>query len=204
VIQRLVSCVSGHRLAAKGALPFIAALTLAGCASPLTVPDAPALAVPAAPNVVIQAASIELQGQLSIKLDAAVDQAASGISLGFFFTGDDRSGRLDLMTLMGSQIAQVGWRPDEAWLIDDKGRTPYPSLEALSQETLGEALPLQALVHWMNGRPDPSLNSAATNTGFEQLGWQVDTQQIHQKRLQANRPATAMQRGAHIKVYLDL
>ncbi len=182
----------------------MAALTLAGCASPLAAPDAPVLAVPAAPTVANQAPPIELQGQLSIKLDAAADQAASGISLGFFFTGDDLVGRLDLMTLMGSQIAQVGWRPDEAWLINDKGRTPYPSLEALSQETLGEALPLRALVHWMNGRPDPSLNSTTTNAGFEQLGWQVDTQQLNQKRLQAHRPATAAQRGAHIKVYLDL
>ncbi len=179
---------------------------LGGCATPAPLDSPPTTsanneASSATPSTTPR---IELQGQLSIKLEAFGEQAATGVSLGFFFTGDDRSGRLDLMTLMGSQIAQVGWRPDEAWLINNKGRTPYPSLEALSQETLGEALPLRALVHWMNGRPDPSVNSTTTNTGFEQLGWQVDTQQIHQKRLQANRPATAMQRGAHIKVYLDL
>lgn len=181
---------------------------MGGCATSVR-PDSPPSLI--ASNEVSRATSvseprIELQGQLSIKLEAFGEQAASGISLGFFFTGNDKQGQLDIMTLMGSQVAQVGWTPQQAWLVDDKGRRPYASLDQLSQETLGEALPLRALVHWMAGHPDPSLPSQteAEPSRFTQEGWSVDATELPRKRLQAHRPATLGQRGARIKVYLDL
>lgn len=145
-----------------------------------------------------------LQGQLSIKLHAFGKTPARGISLGFFFSGGEDSGQLDLITLMGSQFAQVSWTPGEVWLTDDKGRRRYESMEALSAAALGEPLPLRALVHWMQGRPDPSLpGEAPSKDGFSQLGWRIDTREMAVKKLTATRDGTPAQRGAFVKVYLD-
>ena len=148
---------------------------------------------------------LELQGQLSIKLNAFADQPAKGLSLGFFFNGNTDTGQLDLMTLMGSQMAQVHWTPDSAWLNDDKGKHPYASLDALSIAALGEALPLRTMVYWMQGQADPETDVAPgpEPDTFIQAGWTIDTRQLRVKKLLAERPGTATQRGAQIKIYLD-
>jgi outer membrane biogenesis lipoprotein LolB len=95
---------------------------------------------------------LDLQGQLSIKLSAFANQSGQGISLGFFFSGNTDTGQLDLITLMGSQMAQVNWTPDAAWLTNDKGTHHYASLDELSQAALAESLPLRSMVYWMQGQ----------------------------------------------------
>lgn len=148
---------------------------------------------------------LDLQGQLSIKLAAFADQSAKGLSLGFFFSGNTASGQLDLMTLMGSQMAQINWQPGEAWLTNDKGRTQYESLDALSDAILGERLPLRSLIQWMQGQPDPDLPSLPgpdANT-FIQEGWLIDTNELPEKKLNARRAATPAQRAVQLKIYLD-
>jgi outer membrane biogenesis lipoprotein LolB len=172
--------------------------------------SAPAgLPTPGSPPVNPALPRMALQGQISIKLGALGDQAAQGLSLGFFFTGNAQAGQLDLMTLMGSQVAQVGWQADQAWLVNDKGRQRHDSIEALSEAALGEALPLRSLIYWMQGQPDPAIaqapcsdeqNSAGT---FTQIGWTIDTRDLAQKKLTAQRPGDATHRAALIKVYLD-
>ena len=47
------------------------------------------------------------------------------------------------------------------------------TLEDLSREALGEALPLAAWPDWLAGRPWGGAPHRATEGGFEQLGWQV-------------------------------
>ncbi|WP_052162105.1 lipoprotein insertase outer membrane protein LolB [Aquabacterium sp. NJ1] len=148
---------------------------------------------------------IDLQGQMSVKLSAFADQPAKGLSLGFFFSGNTDTGQLDLMTLMGSQMAQVNWQPGEAWLVNDKGRARYDNLDSLSEAALGEPLPLRQLVHWMQGHPDPELPSAPgpeTDT-FTQQGWLIDARELPIKKLNARREATPVQRGVQLKIYLD-
>lgn len=148
---------------------------------------------------------IDLQGQMSIKLGSLGEQPAKGLSLGFFFSGNNEAGQLDLMTLMGSQMAKVNWEPGQAWLTNDQGRQRYESLDALSADALGEPLPLQALVHWMQGEPDPALPSRpgpGADT-FIQQGWLIDTHELAEKKLNARRDASTTQRAVQIKVYLD-
>jgi outer membrane lipoprotein LolB len=161
----------------------------------------PAIAPPAMPS----GPALSLQGQMSLKLDAFGEQAAQGISLGFFFNGRAQAGELALMTLMGSQVAQLRWAPQEAELTDSQGPHRYPSLAALSEAALGEALPLDTLIHWMQGRADPSLpvRVGAEPDTFEQLGWLIDTRQMDEKKLTATRAPSSRVRGARIKVYLD-
>lgn len=197
-----------RRTVLAAALGASALLNLSACGSlhpattntPLgTPPSAPlASTAPASPAAAIQ-------GQLSLKLGAFGEQAARGVSLGFFFNGNEQAGQLDLMTLLGSQVAQVGWAADQAWLDDQQGRRPFDSLEDLSLQALGEALPLRALVHWMQGHPAPFMPSqpGPTPGQFEQAGWQIDTRDLASKHLQAQRPGSAAARAVTLKIYLD-
>jgi outer membrane lipoprotein LolB len=148
---------------------------------------------------------IDLQGQMSLKLAAFAGQPAKGLSLGFFFSGNTDRGQLDLMTLMGSQMAQVNWQPGEAWLTNDKGKGRYDDIDALSQAALGEAVPLRQLVFWMQGMPDPDLPSrpGAEPDTFLQEGWLIDAHELPIKKLNARREATPQRRAVQIKVYLD-
>ncbi len=170
--------------------------------TPARVPDASQARVQDAPDA---APKLTLQGQLSLKLEAFGAQAAKGVSLGFFFNGHAGAGDLDLMTLLGSQVAALHWSPGVAELVDTQGAHRYASLDALSLAALGEALPLDTLIHWMQGRPDPQWPSRPmpAATGFEQLGWPIDTSELDARKLTATRAASADVRGARIKVYLD-
>lgn len=158
-----------------------------------------------APHAHTAEAHVTLQGQLSIKLHAWQNLPAKGVSLGFFFSGNSERGLLDLMTPLGTLMAQVGWSEREAWTTNQDGKLSYGNLDELSTATLGEALPLLSLTHWMTGQPDPM--QASTNTDitgvFEQAGWRIDTRQYSDLRIQATREASSSQRGIHIKVYLD-
>ncbi len=149
--------------------------------------------------------SLALQGQLSVKLEAFGDQPAKGLSLGFFFNGRASEGDMDLMTLMGSQVAKLHWSTQHAELTDGQGPHRYHSLATLSEAALGEALPLDTLIYWMQGHADPALPVTAGSEPdtFVQLGWLIDTRQMDEKKLSASRAATSTLRGVRIKVYLD-
>lgn len=143
---------------------------------------------------------------MSIKLGAWGGEAPKGISLGFFLQGNEEAGQLELMTALGSQMAKVTWQSGQTWLEDTQGRHDFGSLDALSVAALGEALPLKAMLHWMQGRPSPHLSCRLGQEDglFEQAGWQVDTREFARHRLQAQRPATTDQRAVALKIYLDL
>lgn len=146
-----------------------------------------------------------LQGQLSIKLEAWQGLPAKGLSLGFFFSGHQDQGLLDLLTPLGTLMAQVGWQADQAWVVDQEGRRDYADLGELSQDTLGEPLPLRSLVHWMQGKPNPQVpHTQGERAGvFEQDGWQIDAREWASQRVEARRTASQQQRAIYIKVYLD-
>ncbi len=223
---------------APGAMPGLmlcVALQLTACASSrrevaVNVPDAHAVA-PAAPAAEPQPAAsqqpiapkpIELQGQLSIKLQAFGNTPAQGVSLGFFFSGHPEAGRLDLMTPLGSQVAQVGWTTSGAWLLrhgsqapanagsttHDDGLERFDSIDVLSERLLGEGIPLQTLMHWLQGHPAPEHastigpDSGLTAGTFTQDGWLIDTRESP-RRIEALRAASDHVRGILIKVYLD-
>lgn len=183
---------------------ILASLTACGTVPETTTPIAESTCTPVASPPPARP-NIDLQGQLSIKLGAWAEQAAKGLSLGFFFSGNTQTGQLDLMTLMGSQLAKVNWEENQAWLVNDKGRQHYNSLDELSLDVLGETLPLRAMVHWMQGQPDPSFSSQIGEEPdtFIQEGWVIDTSELPQKKLLAQRPLTPNRRAVQIKIYLD-
>jgi len=236
------------------ALAAVMAMVMAGCASAGRTPSTAATeAMPSAatssdmsttattqqhatnrttaPPESPESPAVDLQGQLSIKLLAMDDLPAKGVSLGFFFHGRPDTGRLDLMTPLGSQIAQVGWAPTGAWLrraggasdappesrfgrnlsaapAPDEDTERFDSIGTLSERVLGEAIPLQTLIHWIQGHADPERPSTAAPaaglaTGtFTQDGWLIDTRGWPD-RIQAYRSANPGLRGIQIKVHLD-
>lgn len=203
---------------------------------PDATPSSPDVAGSVAPTPSTQPvpaqAIIDLQGQISIKLLVTPELPAKGVSLGFFFHGQPEAGQLDLMTPLGSQIAQVGWGPTGAWLrrdgasnadappesrfgtnlsappSPDEGVERFDSIQALSERALGEAIPLHTLIHWMQGRADPARASThAPEDGlaagtFSQDGWLIDARDWP-RRLQAQRTASEHLRGIQIKVHFD-
>jgi outer membrane lipoprotein LolB len=119
---------------------------------------------------------------------------AQSLSAQFELRGHSTAGELDLSSPLGSVLARAHWSPKEVWLETPKeGRIFYPDVLALSEQALGQALPLEALFDWIAGRPWPMTDSQVLDaaqeeahaglTGFRQLGWQVDLSQRAKGRL---------------------
>ncbi len=171
---------------------------LSACKSP---PRPPVLL----PSAQLQQAQ-QWQGHLSVKLGAFGSLPADGQSFTFFLKATTGEGQLDLMTPLGTQLAQVTWNAQSAHLDSSEGRSSYGSLNELSAQLLGEDIPVQALPHWLQGVPAPELATSQVlpdQSGFEQAGWQIDTRLLMQGRLQATRAETASQRLITIKVRLE-
>lgn len=137
-------------------LAALCALALAGCAAP------PAVEAPA------------LSGRLALQVAAHAAEPARHLGATFELRGSAEQGELALSTPIGSTIAQARWWPGDAELTTSDGSRRFTDLDALTQQMLGEPLPLPALFDWLRARPWPGADSARTDAGFDQLGWRVD------------------------------
>lgn len=115
-----------------------------------------------------------LSGRLVVRVDASDGAAARSENAAFELQGNAQAGRLDLATPLGSVVAQARWAPGSVMLVTPQGERRFADLDALTQEILGESVPVAALFDWLRGRPWPGAASAATpDQGFTQLGWAV-------------------------------
>jgi outer membrane lipoprotein LolB len=118
-----------------------------------------------------------LSGRLAVKVDAAGTQPARSVSAGFDLTGTGDAGRLELTSPLGTVVARADWTPGQATLVTSDGESRFGNLDALTQEMLGETLPVAALFDWLRGRPWPGAPATPTappaEPGFDQLGWAV-------------------------------
>lgn len=130
-----------------------------------------------------------LSGKLSVRVDAAEGTPARSESGDFELKGTPDEGQLNLASPLGTVLAQARWSGRRAWLTTSQGETSYPDLETLSQEMLGERLPVAALFDWLRGRPWAGAQSRplASGTGFEQLGWAVDLTRFSEGWISARR-----------------
>jgi outer membrane lipoprotein LolB len=103
------------------------------------------------------------------------------------------AGELDLSTPLGTLIGKVQWSPQQVSLLTHQGLRSYPNLSALSEDVLGENIPLQALFDWLNGRPWSGAQATPLpgppNAGFTQLGWRIQLDQLAQGIIKAHREA---------------
>jgi outer membrane lipoprotein LolB len=119
-----------------------------------------------------------ISGKLSVRVDASSAAPARSESGNFELKGTPDEGQLNLSSPLGTVLAQARWSGQRAWLTTSQGETTYPDLDALTQEMLGERLPVAALFDWLRGRPwrgaISHANASPAGPGFQQLGWSVD------------------------------
>jgi outer membrane lipoprotein LolB len=167
---------------------------------------APMLALLLSACATVPADGPPLSGRLSVQVAATADAPARGFHAGFDLWGDGQRGRLDLSTPLGPRLATATWAPGEVRLDGGQGVRAYPSLEALSVEVLGEALPLQALPDWLRGRPWPGAAHTplgAPDDGFVQLGWRIDGSLRGEGVIVARRAAQAPSPAVTLRVRLS-
>jgi len=111
------------------------------------------------------------EGRLAVQV---AGDAPRSFSAAFELSGTTEVGRLVLSTPLGSQAAAADWGGGRVRLRSSDGERLYPDLDSLSQDALGETVPIAALFDWLHGRAWAGAASAATPSGFEQLGWSVD------------------------------
>lgn len=135
-----------------------AVLLLSACATPL-------------PTASIDGSS-SWSGRLALAIDSDPPQS---FSAGFELRGTPQAGELQLNSPLGNALATVRWTPDSAELLQGDQVTRRPTLDALTTELGGQALPVIALFAWLRG------HEAAAN------GWRVDLSRQATGRIVAKR-----------------
>jgi outer membrane lipoprotein LolB len=103
-------------------------------------------------------------------------EGGRSFSAGFELQGSAAAGRLQVLSPLGGVLRQLQWDDSGAWLEDGSGhRQRYADLADLSRQTLGTALPIEALFDWLKGIASPA------------PGWQPDLARLAEGRLSATR-----------------
>jgi outer membrane lipoprotein LolB len=130
-----------------------------------------------------------LVGRLAVTVAAQAGSPARSASTQFELHGGAERGRLILTSPLGTTLARASWQPGAAEADTGRGVERHANLDALAQSLLGEPLPLAALVEWLHGRPWGGAPQTATQVGFAQLGWDIDTSRRADGLLRATRAA---------------
>lgn len=133
-----------------------------------------------APKTAAPTASAYWAGRLVIHIQEPQSQA---LSMDFELTGDAAQGELSLLNPWGTTLALARWTPTMAQLQQGQRSQTFPHMPALLQAVTGAALPLDAVLDWLQGRPSNA------------PGWEVDLSQRAQGRIVAQRlePLPAVQ-----------
>lgn len=128
----------------------------------------------------------EWQGRLSLRIQS---EPATSMSAGFLLRGEAGHGRLDLYSPLGTTLASLSWAPYEVQLQQGGQLQRFNSLDELTEQATGAALPVNVLFDWLNGIPSFS------------PGWQADLSQLPRGLLIAQRvsPTPAVQ----LRIKLD-
>jgi outer membrane lipoprotein LolB len=129
----------------------------------------------------------DLAGRLAVQIDAGSGQPGRSFSAEFDLRGDAERGQLRLTGPLGGMLADVRWAPNGAKLADGQGVRHYATLDAMTHDLFGEALPMAALIDWLRGRPWPGAPNRPLGDGFEQLEWRVGLARFAEGVLEARR-----------------
>lgn len=111
-------------------------------------------------------------GRLAVQMASTPPQS---FSASFELTGSPTSGELALSTPLGNTVATVRWSPGLAEMRQGQQLTRRNSLDELTTELSGTALPVTALFAWLDGQP----HSAS--------GWSADLSRQAEGRITARR-----------------
>ena len=125
-------------------------------------------------------------GRLVLNLQTDPAQA---FSAAFELKGNASVGAMTLTGPLGNVVAAMQWSPGRADLLTSQVSERFDSLESLTLNVTGAALPVGALFDWLQG--------VATRVD----GWQADLSGLERGRLTARREAPAP--IAVLKLILD-
>lgn len=111
-------------------------------------------------------------GRLAVQVASTPPQS---FSAGFDLTGSPDAGELALTTPLGNSVATVVWSPGSAELRQGEQTTRRASLDELTTELGGTALPVAALFAWLSGQPHNA------------NGWTADLSRQPEGRITARR-----------------
>lgn len=133
----------------------------------------------------LQDADFRLRGRIGLKDPSAEGHgerpAARALSTSFDWQQAGERFRIEFWGAFGQGRALLFGDGAAASLRDARGNvTSGVDIDALMEQTLGWAVPVAALRHWVRGRVDPSLAAAAEQRDgegnlvrFEQSGWTI-------------------------------
>lgn len=173
-----------------------------GAALPLLLGACAAIAPqPVPPKDAAEMPQARRSGRFSLSLSGGPRR--QNHSAGFELLGSADRGRLELSSPLGSLVARVRWQPGQAWLTTPEGERDFADMDELTAALLGEALPVQALFDWLDGRPWPlAKHEPLPDNGFRQLGWQVDLRRFADGLISAERQ-TPQGEQALLRLKLD-
>jgi outer membrane lipoprotein LolB len=111
-------------------------------------------------------------GRLALRVDSTPPQA---FSAGFDLRGGPEAGELHLNSPLGNTVASVRWSPQGAELQQGQQLERRATLDELTTEMSGTALPVAAMFGWLRG------------DGASADGWTVDLSEQTQGRITARR-----------------
>lgn len=111
------------------------------------------------------------------------------MSASFSLQGHAQHGSLNLYSPLGTTLATLDWTANAAHLHQGNQQQRFDSLEALTEQATGAALPVTALFDWLQGKPSPA------------PGWQVDLSVLAQGTLSARRDHPVP--GVVLRIKLD-
>jgi outer membrane lipoprotein LolB len=147
----------GWRFAARRVMLILAIGVLTACATPRPA---------ATPG------QASWSGRLALKVDSTPPQS---FAAGFDLHGTPLAGQLQFTSPLGNTVASVQWTPDSAELRQGEQITRRATLDELTTELAGTALPVAALFAWLSGE------------AVEASGWQVDLSGQPEGRVSARR-----------------
>ncbi len=115
-------------------------------------------------------------GRLALRVDS---DPVRNLSAAFELSGNASQGELRLFTPLGSTVSSLHWAPGSAQLRSGGETRNFESLDALSMQLTGAAIPVAALFQWLSG-----VNASGGD-------WQADLSQLEQGRLTARRAEPA-------------
>jgi outer membrane lipoprotein LolB len=170
--------IAGRRrmLRALGGVPLGGAIGIARVGTIVGVMGIAGCATPRPPGLAEDAPRIS--GRMALKVSAYQGAPQRNVNAQFELLGDAAAGELRLVTAIGTTAARAAWSADQVTLSTGDGTRSFTSLQAMSQEALGEAVPLPALFDWLRGRPSDAAGApsagGASDARFVQQGWAVD------------------------------
>lgn len=111
-------------------------------------------------------------GRLSLSVRG---QSPQQLSASFDIRGNARLGELLLTSPVGTTLARARWWPEGAELVSGGPPQRFDSMDRMLEQLVGAALPMDAILDWLEGRPTAV------------AGWQADLSQYAQGRLSARR-----------------